>query len=50
MALASVFEPVGFSQTYAEMPKAAKNSISQRFRVLKQLHEALAAGPTLLRG
>jgi inosine/xanthosine triphosphate pyrophosphatase family protein len=46
MALASLFEPVGFSQTYAEMPNAAKNSILQRFRALKQLHEALAADPT----
>ena len=29
-----VFEPEGYSETYAEMDKAVKNSISHRYRAL----------------
>ena len=32
-----VFEPDGFDQTYAEMPKETKNSISHRGRALEKL-------------
>jgi len=32
-----VFEPAGFDQTYAEMDKSVKNSISHRGRALEQL-------------
>merc|ERR1712216_873356 len=32
-----VFEPEGFDQTYAEMPKETKNSISHRGRALEKL-------------
>ena len=30
-----VFEPEGFTQTYAELPKDTKNTISHRFRSLE---------------
>ncbi|XP_008046172.1 inosine triphosphate pyrophosphatase isoform X3 [Carlito syrichta] len=33
------FQPDGYTQTYAEMPKAEKNGISHRFRALRQLQE-----------
>ena len=33
------FKPDGFDQTYAEMPKATKNSISHRGRALAALKE-----------
>nr|XP_020738539.1 inosine triphosphate pyrophosphatase isoform X2 [Odocoileus virginianus texanus] len=33
------FQPDGYEQTYAEMPKAEKNTISHRFRALLQLQE-----------
>ncbi|SAL99095.1 hypothetical protein [Absidia glauca] len=32
-----VFQPEGFDQTYAEMPKDIKNTISHRFRALEKL-------------
>ncbi|KAI8342293.1 inosine triphosphate pyrophosphatase [Chlamydoabsidia padenii] len=32
-----VFEPHGFDQTYAEMPKEVKNTISHRFRALEKV-------------
>ena len=32
-----VFLPDGFDQTYAEMPKSVKNTISHRFRSLELL-------------
>lgn len=33
----SIFEPQGFNQTYAEMDKEVKNTISHRFRALDKL-------------
>ncbi|KAK2510064.1 hypothetical protein MC885_000458, partial [Smutsia gigantea] len=33
------FQPDGYEQTYAEMPKAEKNAISHRFRALQELQE-----------
>lgn len=36
-----VFEPTGYSQTYAEMPKDLKNEISHRSRALKLVLEFL---------
>merc|ERR1712130_367759 len=32
-----IFQPDGFDQTYAEMDKALKNTISHRYRALDQL-------------
>eukprot|EP01098_Paradermamoeba_levis_P003886 TRINITY_DN1715_c0_g1_i3.p1 TRINITY_DN1715_c0_g1~~TRINITY_DN1715_c0_g1_i3.p1 ORF type:complete len:206 (-),score=53.77 TRINITY_DN1715_c0_g1_i3:111-728(-) len=37
-----VFEPKGFNQTFAEMDKDTKNSISHRFRALEKLKNYLA--------
>ena len=37
-----VFQPEGHADTYAEMPKATKNSISHRGRALAKLSEHLA--------
>ncbi|KAJ3038321.1 nucleoside triphosphate pyrophosphohydrolase ham1 [Rhizophlyctis rosea] len=37
-----VFQPDGFEETYAEMPKETKNSISHRFRALEKLKAFLA--------
>lgn len=37
----SVFEPEGFNETYAEMNKSVKNTISHRFRALDKLREFL---------
>ena len=36
-----VFEPEGYTTTYAEMDKAEKNKISHRYRALAKLREAL---------
>jgi len=33
------FQPDGYEQTYAEMPKAEKNTISHRFRALLELQK-----------
>ena len=33
------FQPDGFTQTYAEMPKETKNSISHRSRALKAMKD-----------
>lgn len=38
-----IFEPDGFSETYAEMEKATKNSISHRYKALKLVKEHLAS-------
>lgn len=37
----SVFEPTGFNQTYAEMDKEVKNTISHRYKALEKLKEYL---------
>jgi inosine triphosphate pyrophosphatase len=34
-----IFEPDGFSETYAQMDKAEKNKISHRYRSLQKLRE-----------
>jgi inosine triphosphate pyrophosphatase len=36
-----IFQPDGFDQTYAEMDKAVKNTISHRFRALDKLRTFL---------
>ena len=36
-----VFQPDGYSDTYAELPKEVKNSISHRFRSLQKVQEYL---------
>lgn len=36
-----IFEPEGFSQTYAEMDKDTKNAISHRYRALDKLRAYL---------
>jgi len=38
-----VFEPAGFQETYAQMGKDVKNSISHRYRALDQLRTYLLA-------
>eukprot|EP00992_Anisonema_acinus_P002456 TRINITY_DN10715_c0_g1_i1.p1 TRINITY_DN10715_c0_g1~~TRINITY_DN10715_c0_g1_i1.p1 ORF type:complete len:201 (-),score=65.47 TRINITY_DN10715_c0_g1_i1:44-646(-) len=38
-----IFEPSGFDQTYAELPKATKNGISHRGRALEKVRVHLAA-------
>jgi inosine triphosphate pyrophosphatase len=37
----SCFQPHGFDQTYAEMPKEVKNTISQRYKALDKLRDFL---------
>ncbi|KAJ3228711.1 hypothetical protein HDU78_009598 [Chytriomyces hyalinus] len=37
-----IFEPSGFSQTYAEMPKETKNTISHRARALEKVLQFFA--------
>ncbi|RLV89960.1 Inosine triphosphate pyrophosphatase [Spathaspora sp. JA1] len=39
----SVFQPKGFDQTYAEMEKSVKNTISHRYRALDKVREFLLA-------
>jgi inosine triphosphate pyrophosphatase len=39
------FQPDGFEQTYAEMDSDVKNSISHRYKALKNLIEWLKANP-----
>lgn len=38
-----MFEPEGYSDTYAEMDKAVKNSISHRYRALNKFREFILA-------
>ncbi|OZJ04288.1 hypothetical protein BZG36_02578 [Bifiguratus adelaidae] len=40
-----IFEPTGFDETYAEMPKSTKNTISHRFRALEKLSAYLSHYP-----
>ncbi|KAK6465567.1 inosine triphosphate pyrophosphatase-like protein [Scheffersomyces coipomensis] len=37
----SIFEPVGFNQTYAELDKDIKNTISHRFKALDKVRDYL---------
>lgn len=37
----SIFEPNGFTETYAEMEKATKNSISHRYKALEKVKKFL---------
>jgi inosine triphosphate pyrophosphatase len=34
-----IFQPIGYDQTYAELPKATKNEISHRFRAVDKLRD-----------
>lgn len=34
-----IFQPIGYDQTYAELPKATKNGISHRFRAVDKLRD-----------
>jgi inosine triphosphate pyrophosphatase len=36
------FEPAGFDQTYAQMPKEVKNTISHRYKAIAALRNYLA--------
>ena len=38
-----MFEPDGFTETYAEMDKSVKNSISHRYRALDKFREFIIA-------
>lgn len=38
----SIFQPDGFKETYAEMDKSVKNTISHRFKALSKLKDYLA--------
>ena len=42
------FQPDGFDQTYAEIDKDVKNTISHRYKALKQLIEYLKENPEYL--
>ncbi|CAK9441712.1 uncharacterized protein LODBEIA_P55800 [Lodderomyces beijingensis] len=39
----SVFQPAGFTETYAEMDKSVKNSISHRYRALDKVRDYLVS-------
>lgn len=39
----SIFQPDGYTQTYAEMDKAVKNTFSHRFKALDQLRDFLTS-------
>lgn len=39
-----IFQPDGFDQTYGELPKEVKNTISHRFRALDKLRAHFMAG------
>ncbi|XP_065183369.1 inosine triphosphate pyrophosphatase-like [Sycon ciliatum] len=41
-----IFQPDGFEETYAEMDKDIKNTISHRYRALQALREHFTAGET----
>ena len=42
------FQPEGFETTYAEMDKDVKNSISHRYKALKELTQWLRENPDYL--
>jgi len=44
-----VFQPEGYTETYAEMDKAEKNKISHRGRSLEKVKEFFAANPDALK-
>ncbi|XP_017360282.1 inosine triphosphate pyrophosphatase isoform X2 [Cebus imitator] len=44
------FQPDGYEQTYAEMPKAEKNAISHRFRALLELQEYFGSSTSVAGG
>jgi len=39
----SVFQPIGYDQTYAEMDKSVKNTISHRYRALDKVRDYLVS-------
>ena len=41
-----IFRPIGFEQTFGELPSETKNKISHRAEAIRALRSALAAGPT----
>ncbi|KAK1267323.1 Inosine triphosphate pyrophosphatase [Acorus gramineus] len=43
-----IFQPDGYEQTYAEMPKEEKNKISHRFKALDKVKAYFSAGDTAL--
>jgi len=44
-----IFQPDGYSETYAQLPKETKNSISHRYRSLAQLRDFLIENQKVIR-